>query len=75
MYFITRFLGTFIADMKRKDSARISPQVADMVGKVGKIVIYIFGALVIIFALLQMAKMGDLGQTLILMVSRNIFFV
>lgn len=75
MYFIARFLGTFISDMKRKETARISPQVADMVGKVGKIVIYIFGAMIIIFALLQMAKMGDLGQTLILMISMIIGFV
>jgi small-conductance mechanosensitive channel len=75
IYFISRFLGTFIADMKRKEAARISPQVADVVGKVGKIVIYIFGAMIIIFALLQMAKMGDLGQTLILMISMIIGFV
>lgn len=75
MYLAARFLGSFIGDMKRKETARISPQVADVVGKVGKIVIYIFGAMIIMFAILQMAQMGDLGQTLILMISMIIGFV
>jgi small-conductance mechanosensitive channel len=75
VYLAARFLRTFIADMKTKETARVSPQVADMMGKIGKIIIYIFGAMIIIFALLQMANMGDLGQTLILMISMIIGFV
>jgi small-conductance mechanosensitive channel len=75
MYLTTRFLGTFIGDMKRKETAKISPQIAETIGKLGKFLIYIFGAMVIIFALLQMAGMGDLGETLILMVSIIIGFV
>jgi len=75
VYFISRFMHTFVADLKRKETTKLSPQVADMVGKIGKIVVYIFGAMIIMFALLQMANMGDLGQTLILMISMIIGFV
>jgi small-conductance mechanosensitive channel len=75
VYFVSRFMRTFITDLKRKETTKLSPQVADMVGKVGKIVVYIFGAMIIMFALLQMANMGDLGQTLILMISMIIGFV
>jgi small-conductance mechanosensitive channel len=46
-----------------------------MAGKVGKIVIYMLGAMIIIFALLQMAGLGSLGETLILMISIIIGFV
>jgi small-conductance mechanosensitive channel len=75
MYLTSRFLRTFIGDMKSKETARVSPQIADMAGKVGKILIYMLGAMIIIFALLQMAGLGDLGQTLILMISIIIGFV
>lgn len=75
VYLAARFLRTFIADMKTKETTRVSPQVADMMGKIGKIIIYIFGAMIIMFAILQMANMGDLGQTLILMISMIIGFV
>jgi small-conductance mechanosensitive channel len=75
MYLIARFLRTFISDMKRKETTKVSPQIADMIGKVGKFLIYIFGVMIIIFALLQMANMGKLGETLILMLSIIIGFV
>ena len=69
MYFGGRFLRSFIDDMKRKDTARFSPEIADMAGKAIKIMIYVLGAMIIIFALLQMGGMGQLGQTLILILS------
>ena len=69
MYFAGRFVRSFTEDMKRKETARISPQVADMVGKIGKILIYMLGAMIIIFALLQMAQMGELGTTIITMLT------
>jgi small-conductance mechanosensitive channel len=69
MYFSGRFLRSFLTDMKKKETSRISPEIADMAGKVIKIVVYIFGAMIIIFALLQMGGMGELGQTLILILS------
>ncbi|MEW5760569.1 MAG: mechanosensitive ion channel domain-containing protein [Candidatus Thermoplasmatota archaeon] len=69
------FLHTFIEDMKIREAARISPQVVDMIGKTSKIIIYMMGAMLIIFALLQMAKMGELGTTLILMLSMIIGIV
>jgi len=75
MYFAGRFLRSFIDDMKRRETARFSPQIADMAGKVIKIVIYVFGIMIIIFALLNMAGMGSLGQTLILIISIIIGFV
>ncbi len=75
MYLGARFLRSFIEDMKRRETARLSPQIADMAGKVIKIVIYVFGIMIIIFALLNMAGMGSLGQTLILIISIIIGFV
>jgi small-conductance mechanosensitive channel len=69
MYFAGRFLRSFTEDMKRKETAKVSPQVADMIGKVGKIAIYLLGAMIIIFALLQMAQMGELGTTIITMMT------
>jgi small-conductance mechanosensitive channel len=69
MYFSGRFMRSFIDDMKKKDTARFSPEIANMVGKVIKIMIYVLGAMIIIFALLQMGGMGELGQTLILILS------
>ena len=68
-------LRTFIIDMKQKETTRVSPQIADMAGKIGKFMIIIFGILIIIFTLLQMANMGKLGETLILMMSIIIGFV
>jgi small-conductance mechanosensitive channel len=75
VYLITRFLKTFVEDMKRRDTTEVSPQIVDMAGKVSKILIYIMGAMLIIFALLQMVRMGELATTLIMMISIIIGFV
>ncbi len=75
MYFGGRFSQSFIEDMKKRGSSTFSPQIADMLGKVIKMVVYVFGMMIIIFAVLNMAGMGELGQTLILIISIVIGFV
>jgi small-conductance mechanosensitive channel len=75
MYFISGFLKSFIDDIKKREASKVSPQILDMAGKVGKILVYLMGGILIIFAFLQMANMGELGQTLILMISMIIGFV
>lgn len=75
VYIVLRFVNTLVDDVKRREAPKFSPQVADMAGNVFKGIVLIMGAVLIIFALLQMANMGELGTTIIMMISIIIGFV
>lgn len=75
VYIVLRFINTLVDDVKRREAPKFSPQVADMAGNVFKGIVLIMGVVLIIFALLQMANMGELGTTIIMMISIIIGFV
>ncbi len=64
-YFLNRFVASFFKDLSFR-SSKFSPQLVKSTGTGIRVAIYVLAVLLVVFAILNMANLGGISQTILL---------
>ncbi|MFH0815954.1 MAG: mechanosensitive ion channel domain-containing protein [Methanobacteriota archaeon] len=66
-YFANKFAQTVVADYAKGSGSKLRPDLANLAGKAIGWGIYAFAAVLILFSMLTLANLGEIGQTMLIL--------